>query len=167
MADEHGSRFTLPWSSVAQRILRREPATAAPEWRDTLRSRLVVCAVMFAVWTVGIEARLFYLQVVEHGDLMARANRQQQDHQAPPSAARCRSRGNLLAYRVDAEPLLPIRRTSITRRRSGARCAASIVWAQRSLWPSGCAARDILRPGAGKVIRRSPRVSARSAGLLF
>ena len=55
MADEHGSRFTLPWSSVAQRILRREPATAAPEWRDTLRSRLVICAVMFAVWTVGIE----------------------------------------------------------------------------------------------------------------
>ena len=41
MANEHGSRFKLPWSRSAQRILRREPASTAPEWRETLRSRLL------------------------------------------------------------------------------------------------------------------------------
>ena len=107
MADEHGSRFTLPWSSAAQRILRREPATTPPEWRDTLRSRLVICAVMFAVWTAGIEARLFYLQVVEHGDMMTRANRQQlKTAKLPAKRGEIVDRaGHVLAYSVDADTI--------------------------------------------------------------
>ena len=48
-------------------------------WRHTLQSRLTAVAGLFAVWTIGIEARLLYLQVVEHTELKALADRQQLD----------------------------------------------------------------------------------------
>ena len=49
---------------------RREPAP--PDWRQTIRSRLMVCAAALGLWTAGIEARLIYLQVFDHADLMDR-----------------------------------------------------------------------------------------------
>ena len=107
MANEHGSRFKLPWSGSAQRILRREPAATAPDWRDTLRSRLLICAALLATWTVTIEGRLLYLQVFEHGDMMARANRQQlKTIKLPAKRGEIVDRGgNLLAYSVDADTI--------------------------------------------------------------
>ena len=107
MADEHGGRFRLPWSSMAQRIQRRDPASAAVEWRDVLRSRLLVCAALFAVWTVSIEARLVYLQVVEHADMMVRANRQQlKPLKLPAKRGEIVDRaGHVLAYSVDADTI--------------------------------------------------------------
>ena len=107
MANEHGSRFKLPWSASAQRILRREPAATAPDWRDTLRSRLLICAALLAAWTVAIEGRLLYLQVFEHGDMMARANRQQlKTIKLPAKRGEIVDRGgNLLAYSVDADTI--------------------------------------------------------------
>ena len=107
MANEHGSRFKLPWSGSAQRILRREPSAAAPDWRDTLRSRLLICAALLAAWTVAIEGRLLYLQVFEHGDMMARANRQQlKTIKLPAKRGEIVDRGgNLLAYSVDADTI--------------------------------------------------------------
>ena len=107
MADEHGSRFTLPWSHSAQRILRREPASGPVDWRDVLRARLFVCASLFAVWTVSIEARLVYLQVVEHADMMARANRQQlRTIKLPAKRGEIVDRsGRVLAYSVDADTI--------------------------------------------------------------
>ena len=107
MADEHGGRFRLPWSSAAQRIQRRDPASGAVEWRDVLRSRLLVCAVLFAAWTVSIEARLVYLQVVEHADMMARANRQQlKPVKLPAKRGEIVDRaGHVLAYSVDADTI--------------------------------------------------------------
>ena len=103
MADENGSRFKLPWSGSAKGALRVDQ-TSAPEWRDMLRSRLLICAVMLAGWTVAIEARLLYLQVVAHGDLMARANRQQLTTiKLPAKRGDIVDRnGTLLAYSVDA-----------------------------------------------------------------
>jgi cell division protein FtsI (penicillin-binding protein 3) len=107
VADEHGSRFKLPWSGSRQRLLRRDVAATAPEWRDTLRSRMLICAVMLAAWTVAIEARLLYLQVLEHGDMMARANRQQlRTIKLPAKRGEIVDRaGNLLAYSVDADTI--------------------------------------------------------------
>ena len=107
MADEHGGRFKLPWSNSAQRILRREPASGPVDWRDVLRSRLLVCACLFAVWTVSIEARLVYLQVVEHADMMARANRQQlRTVKLPAKRGEIVDRdGRVLAYSVDADTI--------------------------------------------------------------
>ncbi len=107
MADEHGGRLTLPWSNSAQRILRREPACGPVDWRDVLRARLFVCASLFAVWTVSIEARLVYLQVVEHADMMARANRQQlRTIKLPAKRGEIVDRsGRVLAYSVDADTI--------------------------------------------------------------
>ena len=73
MAGEHGSTVRLPWSRLAQRVVRREPLAAPAGWRDRLQSRLFICAAFFGLWTVGIEARLLYLQVYQHTEMMARA----------------------------------------------------------------------------------------------
>ncbi len=107
MADQHGGRFQLPWSSSAQRILRREPASGPADWREVLRSRLVICAGLFVLWTVSIEARLVYLQVIEHTDMMARANRQQlRTVKLPAKRGEIVDRaGRVLAYSVDADTI--------------------------------------------------------------
>ncbi len=108
MADQHGGRFKLPWSSSAQRILRREPVSGPADWREVLRSRLVVCAGLFALWTVSIEARLVYLQVVEHAEMMTRANRQQlRTVKLPAKRGEIVDRaGRVLAYSVDADTIV-------------------------------------------------------------
>ena len=62
------SRFRLPWMST-QQIVPREPVPAPYEWRQTMNSRLLVCAGLLAVWTVAIESRLFYLQVIAHAEM--------------------------------------------------------------------------------------------------
>jgi cell division protein FtsI (penicillin-binding protein 3) len=77
------------------------------DWRDTVRSRLFVGAVLFGVWTAGIEARLLYLQVLEHGDMMARADRQQlRTIKLPAKRGEIFDRaGRILAYSVDADTI--------------------------------------------------------------
>ncbi|HXG56720.1 MAG TPA: penicillin-binding protein [Vicinamibacterales bacterium] len=104
MAEERNSRFRLPWSP-AQRVARREAAPTPLEWRATMRSRVLVCAAVFAVWTVGIEARLVYLQVISHGRMMTLANRQQLKTVTPPAKRGeiLDRNGRVLAYSVDAE----------------------------------------------------------------
>src|SRR6266540_6283646 len=62
---------------------RREPAP--PDWRQTIRTRLLVCAAALGLWTAGIEARLVYLQVFDHAELMNRADRQQMRPVVPPA----------------------------------------------------------------------------------
>lgn len=107
MADEHGSRFKLPWGTSARRILKRDRANQPGDWREVLRSRLFVCAALFVLWTAAIEARLVYLQVVEHADMMARANRQQlRTVKLPAKRGEIVDRaGNVLAYSVDADTI--------------------------------------------------------------
>jgi hypothetical protein len=61
--------------------------------------------VIIALWMAGIEARLVFLQVVEHGDLVARATRQQMSRS---NAAAKRGdildrRGQVLATSVSAD----------------------------------------------------------------
>ena len=108
MAEERDgiSRFRLPWMA-AQRVAQREPAPAPFAWRQTLKSRMLVCAGLFAFWTVAIEARLIYLQVFAHAELTARANRQQMKT-ITPSAKRGEildRNGRVLAYSVDADTI--------------------------------------------------------------
>jgi cell division protein FtsI (penicillin-binding protein 3) len=107
MADEHSSRFRLPWKRPAQRVARRDAAPAPHEWRQTIHSRLLICAAMLACWTAGIEARLVYLQVVEHGEMMARADRQQlRTLKLPAKRGEIVDRyGHVLAYSVDADSI--------------------------------------------------------------
>jgi cell division protein FtsI (penicillin-binding protein 3) len=108
VADEHGSsRFRLPWKLPAQRVAPRQAPPAPFAWRATLQSRLFVFAGVFAVWTIGIEARLLYLQVWDHQEMVARAQRQQTRTVKPPGV-----RGNifdrngvLLAFSVEADTI--------------------------------------------------------------
>ena len=106
MADENGSsRFRLPWRLPRQRVARREPVQTPFDWRGTLRSRVLVCAVVFAAWTVAIEARLIYLQVVSHSEMAALANKQQL-RTVKPAAKRGEildRNGRVLAFSVDAD----------------------------------------------------------------
>ncbi len=108
MAEEHrSSRFKLPWTLPTQRVARREPAPAPFEWRRVLRGRLLVFAILFAAWTVGIEARLFYLQVWNQKFLVQRAE-QQQFKTVEPAAQRGAifdRNGAVLAVSVDAETI--------------------------------------------------------------
>ncbi len=61
------------------------------EWRTTVRRRLLVAAAVLALWAIGIEVRLVYLQVVEHAELLARAERQQSGTRTTPA-----NRGDIL-----------------------------------------------------------------------
>ena len=74
-------------------------------WRPVLRSRLFVGAVIFGIWTTGIQARLIYLQVIERADLQARADRQHlRTLTAPAKRGEIVDRnGHVLAYSVDAD----------------------------------------------------------------
>jgi cell division protein FtsI (penicillin-binding protein 3) len=72
-----------------------------------LRARVAVCAAAFAIWTTAIEARLVYLQVIDHAELMARADRQQMRTINPPAKRGeiLDRNGRVLAYSVDADTL--------------------------------------------------------------
>src|SRR4051812_15444344 len=80
------------------------------DWRRTIRSRLLVCAAGLGLWTAGIEARLVYLQVVDHADLMTRADRQQTRTLFPPAKRGeiVDRKGRLLAYSVDADSIAAV-----------------------------------------------------------
>ncbi len=84
-----------------------KPATA---WRTTLRSRLVITATALALWSVAIECRLLYLQVVKYSDLSARAERQQnRTVEAPAKRGEILDRnGRVLAYSVDADTIYAV-----------------------------------------------------------
>jgi cell division protein FtsI (penicillin-binding protein 3) len=76
-------------------------------WRHTLQSRLLVGAVGFALWTVGIQARLVYLQVVARPEMQALADRQHNRLIAAPAKRGeiVDRNGHVLAYSVDADTI--------------------------------------------------------------
>ena len=88
--------------------LRRAPAPL--DWRATVRARVMVCAIALGLWTAGIEARLVYLQVIQHADLMSRADRQQMRTPVVPAKRGdiVDRKGRLLAYSVDADTIAAV-----------------------------------------------------------
>lgn len=85
----------------------RAPAT---DWRETLKRRTVVAAVIFGLWAAGIEAKLVYLQVFRHADLIARATRQQMRTIDVPAKRGdiVDRRGRVLATSVDTDSVYAI-----------------------------------------------------------
>lgn len=75
-----------------------------------MKRRLMAAAGVLALWVAGIEARLFMLQVVQHDELAARADRQQMSTvQAPAKRGEIFDRhGRLLAYSVDADTIYAV-----------------------------------------------------------
>jgi cell division protein FtsI (penicillin-binding protein 3) len=99
-----------------QRVLTRHapriPGTREPDtdWRATLKRRMRVAAAVFALWAVGIETKLVYLQVYRHADLEARASKQQ-GHKIPAPAERgdiVDRKGRVLATSVDANTVYAV-----------------------------------------------------------
>jgi cell division protein FtsI (penicillin-binding protein 3) len=75
-----------------------------------LKSRLMVAAGVLVLWALGIEVRLVVLQVVQHDQLVARAERQQMSTViAPAKRGEIFDRnGRLLAYSVDADTIYAV-----------------------------------------------------------
>jgi cell division protein FtsI (penicillin-binding protein 3) len=84
--------------------------TPTNDWRRTVRRRLAVAAAVFLLWSIGIEARLVYLQVYRHADLSARAERQQsRTVEAAAKRGEITDRdGRVLAYSVDADSIYAV-----------------------------------------------------------
>jgi cell division protein FtsI (penicillin-binding protein 3) len=84
--------------------------TPSNDWRRTVRRRLAVAAAAFLLWSIGIEARLVYLQVYRHDDLAARAERQQsRTVEAAAKRGEITDRdGRVLAYSVDADSIYAV-----------------------------------------------------------
>ena len=83
--------------------------TAHP-WRRVLKRRLAIVAAGLVLWSCAIEARLVYLQVFEHADLMARAERQQMRTVSAPAKRGeiLDRRGRVLAYSVDTDSIYAV-----------------------------------------------------------
>ena len=81
-----------------------------PHWRPTLNSRLMVAAGVLVLWALAIEVRLIVLQVVQHDQMVARAERQQMSTVvAPAKRGEIFDRnGRLLAYSVDADTIYAV-----------------------------------------------------------
>ena len=79
----------------------------APAWRPTLKRRIALAAGALALWGVGIEARLIYLQVVRHEALSLRAERQQSDMRSVPARRGeiLDRRGHVLAVSLDVQTI--------------------------------------------------------------
>ena len=78
-----------------------------PNWRLILQSRLTTAAVVLGLWVLGIETRLVVLQVFQHDQLVARADKQQLSTIAVPAKRGeiFDRNGRLLAYSVDADTI--------------------------------------------------------------
>lgn len=87
-----------------------KPESRERAWRRTVHRRILVVAVVFGFWGAVVEARLLVLQVVQHADLVARAERQQMrtvDAVAKRGEVTDRE-GHVLAYSVDAESVYAV-----------------------------------------------------------
>ena len=83
---------------------------SAHPWRRTLKRRIAAAAVVFVAWSIGIEARLIYFQVLRHEALSAKAQRQQsQTTETPAKRGEILDRnGRLFAYSVDADTIYAV-----------------------------------------------------------
>src|SRR3954452_17123737 len=84
------------------------PVTASThDWRPILKRRVSIVAILLGLWVAGIEAKLVYLQVYDHADLVARAERQQERTQAAPAKRGdiVDRRGRVLVPSVDADTI--------------------------------------------------------------
>lgn len=105
------NRLRDSWDRFCGHVPRRaRKAEAINDWRRVVRGRVLVAAVVFGVWTVGIEARLIYLQVIDHEQLVYRAN-QQKDRTltlVPKRGEIVDRNGQVLAYSVDADTIYAV-----------------------------------------------------------
>ena len=123
MADQHWdnrhhrSSFWLQWlglsrrsKSNARRSSGQKSLPISSTWKRTVRRRVVVAALGLILWTIGIQARLVYLQVSQHEVMLSRATRQQMRTVNAPAKRGdiLDRRGRILAYSVDADSIYAV-----------------------------------------------------------
>ncbi|MPY88299.1 MAG: PASTA domain-containing protein [Luteitalea sp.] len=117
VADSNKRREAFAAAFNIHRLIRDARRTAAADrppparaWRDLVRSRVTVLACFLACWATAIEARLLYLQVLAHDDLVTLAERQQ--NQTVQAAAKrgdlVDRNGHVLAYSVDGDTIYAV-----------------------------------------------------------
>ncbi len=91
---------------VRHRAARREPV----DWRVVFKRRLMVVAVLIGIWVLGIEVRLAVLQILEHSDFVARAEKQHlRTIDAPAKRGDIVDRnGRVLATSADADTIYAV-----------------------------------------------------------
>jgi cell division protein FtsI (penicillin-binding protein 3) len=91
---------------------RRGESLPVIDWPALFGKRLGVLAIVFLTWVVGLEARLVYLQVLDHDDLMTRAVHQQEDREMIPGTRGdiVDRHGAVLAMSVRGHALMVARR---------------------------------------------------------
>ncbi len=102
-------RLLGPRSSSSLDHQEKQPRVRSSQtWRYRVKNRLVVAGLVFGAWAVGIEARLVFLQVVDHDRLVGRAELQQRDsiNVAPKRGEILDRRGRVLAYSVDGDAIV-------------------------------------------------------------
>jgi cell division protein FtsI (penicillin-binding protein 3) len=77
-------------------------------WRRAVRGRVLIVLCGIALWAVAVEARLVHLQIVQHDEMQARAQRQQKSEitLTPARGDIVDREGRLLAYSVDGNALV-------------------------------------------------------------
>ncbi len=82
----------------------------APDWRQTLKRRLIVAVSLLSLWALAIEVRLGYLQTVLRPELQARAESQRHRRLAAPAKRGdiVDRRGNVLATSVDDDSIYAV-----------------------------------------------------------
>jgi cell division protein FtsI (penicillin-binding protein 3) len=83
----------------------------APDaWRRAVRGRLTLVLAFFGVWAAAVEARLVYLQVLQHDAYVARAERQhKRTVEVPAKRGEILDRNDrVLAFSVDADSIYAV-----------------------------------------------------------
>ncbi len=127
-----------------------------------------MAGVCLATWSVAIEARLVYLQVVRHAELMARADRQQnRTIDTYPKRGEIRDRNQrLLAYSVDVDSIYAVP-SDITDARAAVRALCGALDDCGSAGDRKELEERLGRAGAFAFVQRfvSPQAAARVAAL--
>jgi cell division protein FtsI (penicillin-binding protein 3) len=108
VADEQASSAVESRPRAPRNSAREDGGAPRSAWRHTMQARLIIAALFFGLWTIGIQARLVYLQVIAHDDMQARADRQHNRLITPPAKRGeiVDRNGNVLAYSVDADSIV-------------------------------------------------------------
>ena len=99
--------FLKTWTFSRRGLGRRR---APRRWRQVVRGRLGVVGLVFALWMVGIEWRLVYLQVFSYDELAAKAE-SQQNRSIKTHSKRGEildRNGRVLAYSVDGDAIYAV-----------------------------------------------------------
>jgi cell division protein FtsI (penicillin-binding protein 3) len=83
---------------------------APVDWRVTFGHRITVIAAVLGIWVASIEARLMWVQVIQHSDYIARAERQHKRTIYPPAKRGdiVDRNGRVLATSVDADTIYAV-----------------------------------------------------------